>query len=326
MLDAAIVGLGGWGQRLVSSVQGRSDRLRFVRGVTRTPSKAMGFAAEHGFPLGSDFQGALADPNVEAVVLATPHSQHAEQIKAAAAAGKHVFCEKPLALDAKSAASAVAACDTAGVVLAVGYKRRFLPAMAKLRQLVASGALGKILHAEGNTSGPRSDRILASTWRNDAIESPSGGMTGMGVHIVDAMLDMLGPIAEVSSLSARLFVAGGVDDTTAVLFRFASGSVGYLGTMTATGECWWMRLFGTQGWAELRDEKTVVLRLIGETGDEVTEFDAGSMERAELEAFAEAVAGGAPFPVPNEHAIANVAILEAVVDSARTGERVAITL
>src|SRR5688500_20264468 len=96
MIRAAIVGLGRWGQNLVNSVQGKSDAIRFVAGATRTVAKAEAYAREKGFPLHDTYKKVLADPKIDAVVLATPHTQHAAQVVAAAKAGKHVFTEKPL--------------------------------------------------------------------------------------------------------------------------------------------------------------------------------------------------------------------------------------
>ena len=98
MIDAAIIGLGRWGKGIVQSVQGKAKRLRFIRGVSKEPEQVRDFAARHGFALSTEFEEALADPRVQAVVLATPHSLHVDQIVAVAAAGKHVWCEKPLAL------------------------------------------------------------------------------------------------------------------------------------------------------------------------------------------------------------------------------------
>src|SRR5678815_5964346 len=127
MIQAAIVGLGTWGQHLVASVQGKSDVIRFTAGATRTPSKASEFCARHGIRLLSTYEDVLADPAVEAVVLATPHSTHAEQVAAAAEAGKHVFVEKPLGLSRADCERAVAACAARNVTLAVGYNWRFQP-------------------------------------------------------------------------------------------------------------------------------------------------------------------------------------------------------
>src|SRR5437016_14213154 len=98
MIDAAIVGLGRWGRTLVEAVQGKSDKLRFTRAVSRNPGRLQDAAARYRLELVSELDAVLADPGIDAVVLASPHSLHCEQIVAAATAGKAVFCEKPLTL------------------------------------------------------------------------------------------------------------------------------------------------------------------------------------------------------------------------------------
>ncbi|HSN42418.1 MAG TPA: Gfo/Idh/MocA family oxidoreductase, partial [Burkholderiales bacterium] len=145
MINAAIVGLGRWGQNLVNSVQGKSDRIRIVAGVLRHPEKARDYAEKQGFPLFSDYNQVLADPDIDAVVLATPHSAHAAQIIAAAKAGKHVYTEKPFTLTRRSAEAAVRACAENKVTLAVGYNWRFQPALQTIRSMFDDGRLGKLL-------------------------------------------------------------------------------------------------------------------------------------------------------------------------------------
>jgi predicted dehydrogenase len=86
---------------------GKSELIRFVAGATRTPARAEEFGRRHGIPLQASFEAVLADPSIDAVVLATPHTMHTEQIVAAARAGKHVFTEKPLGLTAEQSAAAV---------------------------------------------------------------------------------------------------------------------------------------------------------------------------------------------------------------------------
>lgn len=324
MLNAAIVGLGRWGQRLVESVAG-SERIRFVRAVARTPAKVERFAAEHGLALGSDYEAALADPAVHAVVLATPHSQHAAQIAAAAAAGKHVFVEKPVTLTRASAESAVAACRAARVVLAAGHNRRFLPSLLRLHELLRDGALGRILHAEGNFSGASAMSYRAEMWRADPNESPAGGLAGMGIHIIDTYVWLFGPIAEARCLSFRQAVAVPIDDTTAMLFRFRSGMSAYLGTLAATPRAWRLSVYGTKGWAHLPDQDTMLLSFAdGEV--ETQRFPSVDIERAELEAFAAAAAGEAPYPVPLDEVVDGIAVFEAVAASvAKNGEPVRLT-
>ena len=319
MLNAAIVGLGRWGQRLVNSVQRdgqpMGEHIRVTHGVTRTPSKAADFCASHGIELSDDYSAILEDSSLDAVLLATPHSQHAAQIAAAAAAGKHVFVEKPLTLDKASAVTAVAACDAAGVVLALGHNRRFLPAMQDLKSMIDGGELGTILHIEGNFSVPGGLDYVPGMWRATGEESPAGGMTGMGVHVTDAMIHLCGEIESVRCQSLRLVLQVDMDDTTSLLCRFANGMSGYLATLTATPHIWRLQVFGTKGWAHMRSQEIMDVCMIGEEL-KTRRYPATDIERAELEAFAIAAAGGAPYPLSSQDAIHNMAVFDAVLASA----------
>src|SRR5262245_56871448 len=112
MIRAAIIGLGRWGRSLVNSVQCKSDAIRFVAAHTRTRASAEDCCRDKGVPLFDNYDKILADPNIDAVVLATPHTQHEQQVLQAAAAGKHIHVEKPITLDRPSADRAVAAART----------------------------------------------------------------------------------------------------------------------------------------------------------------------------------------------------------------------
>ncbi len=328
MIRAAIIGLGSWGQNLVRSLQGGSPHIRFVAAATRTPDKAAGFAATHGLRMLPDYAAALADPGIDAVVLATPHTQHTGQILAAAASGKHVFSEKPLGVDAAAAQAAAEACAGAGVTLGVGYKWRHQPALQAIRRLIEDGPLGRVLHMEGNFCGASAYRFPKGHWRHDRDEGPAGGMTGRGVHVVDAMLYLAGPIEQVTAQSHRLVQDFGMDDTTSMLFRFAGGATGYLGTIIATAETWRLQVFGSRGWAEVGDVEhlhTWELKLCRLDPEDVTRkarpevlrFPPTSTERAELEHFAAAALARRPLVLPGGDAVHNVAVLEAILASAR---------
>ena len=317
MLNAAVVGLGRWGQVLVNAAKG-SDKIRFVAGTTRTLSKAQEFAAASGFPLVADYAAVLADPKVDAVVLATPHTQHAEQVAAAAAVGKHVFCDKPFTLTKDSAVAAVAACNKAGVTLAVGHNRRFLPGYADLGAMIRSGELGTVLQVEGAVTGSGAFTYRPDGWRATPAESPAGGMTALGIHMVDALIGLLGPVAAVSALSWRRAIEIPIDDTTAMLLRFASGAAGTLVTSPATVGNWRIQVYGTKAGAEMRGEGQLVVTRVGGK-PEVREYPPINKERAELDAFADAVAGRAAFPVSDADAINGVSVLEQVERSARAG-------
>ncbi len=321
MIDAAIYGLGQWGQALVRSVQGNSGKIRFVAGVTRNAAAHGDFVKETGLALQEDYAAVLSDPAVDAVVLATPHSRHAEQVRQAAAAGKHVMVEKPFTLSKASALEAESACRRAGKVLAVGFNRRFLPAFQEMKSIIAAGGIGNILHLEAQFSGPSGYRRPPGTWRSERAENPAGGMTPRGIHVLDMMIHLCGEVESAFARSDRREVRIDTDDTTSALFRFRSGITGYLSTLMATGEFLRLHAFGSQGWLEMRGENSLTLSDL----DRVVwtkEFEPAQTLKAELEAFADAVSGGAPFPVAPAEAIHGIAVLEAILKSATSGVEV----
>jgi predicted dehydrogenase len=321
MLKFAIVGLGRWGQRLVDSVQGTSDKIRFAAAVTRTPAKVASYAARQGLIVGDDYGAALRDPRIDAVVLATPHSQHAAQIEAAATAGKPVFVEKPFTLDQASAMTAVAACQRAKVPLGFGHNRRFLPAMREMRRRIASDALGTLLHIEGNFSSSGALRYQPELWRASAAESPAGGMTALGIHQIDAMIDLCGEVKNVHALSQRRAAAIDIDDTTAMMFTFANGMLGSMTCVFATPPIWRLLVMGTRGWVEMQGEDRLLCATLDGPMTELI-YPATNMERVELEAFADTIATGVPYPVSAEQAIHGVAVLEATIASAKSGRTI----
>ena len=197
MINAAIVGVGWWGQKIVNAVQGKSERIRFIRGVSKEPDSVRDFAARHGFELSTELSDVLTDPRVQAIVLATPHSLHTDQIVAVAKSGKAVFCEKPLALKKADAVRSTTACREAGVLLGIGTNKRFWPSMRELRRVVAGGELGEILHIEGHYSnensgagflvitcvctratGPSRLTSASSTWMPEPVMPAPGASAG----------------------------------------------------------------------------------------------------------------------------------------------------
>ncbi len=332
MLNAVVAGLGRWGQILVNAVQGKSDKIRIVAGQTRTSSdEAKAFAKGHGFSLVNSYEELLQHDDVDAVILATPHSTHAEQVQQAAAAGKHVFCEKPFTLTKATAEQSVKACRDAGVVLAVAHNRRFFPAYQDLQKLVRTGALGEILHIEGNHSSFAGFNRKEGSWRVDPNESPLGSMAGRGLHAIDAMIGLAGPIQRVQATSSRK-VLPECDDTTTLMLEFGAGTRGYLGTLDATAFMWRLAVFGSKGWAEMRSPHRLVTRLIengngesdknGEDGETVKNYDVADTPRLELDAFTDAVNGLAPYPMTDAEMIATPALWEAAVKSVKLGKAV----
>lgn len=315
MINTAIVGMGGWGRTLVEAVQGKSDRLRFVRGVTKEPEEVADFADTHRIRVSTEYDDVLKDPEIEAVALATPHTLHADQIVQAAEAGKQVFAEKPFTLNLADAERAVAACQRAGVVLGVGQKRRWWQPIVEIKRMIDDGELGTVMQVEGNYSHDWLAEAADGTWRTDPVEAPAGGMTGMGIHLVDAYILMLGSITEVRAYCVDRVLNRAAGDTVAVLLKFECGAVGYVGTTLKTPFVWRMQVFGSDGWAETQGENDLTVRLRGQK-PETRNFGDFDAVRAELEAFADAIGGRAPFPIPAEHILHNVAAMEAIFKSA----------
>jgi predicted dehydrogenase len=323
MINAAIVGLGRWGRNIVNAVQGKSERLRFTHGVVRAPDAAREFAAEHGLELSTDFAGVLSSPGVQAVVLATPHTLHADQIVAVAAAGKAVFCEKPLALNRADAERAVRACGKAGVPLGLGHDKRFFPSMRELKRVVDGGYLGDILHVEGHFSN-ESTRVFYAGWRELPAESPGGSLTATGIHILDAFVNLVGPVRRVSAQFIAHPPRPEPVDTVSLLLEFENRVSGVLCGVRTTPQFWRVHVFGTQGSAEALEQNDLVLRKSGAQPQRLS-FEPFDALRYELEAFADAVSGNAPYPIPVEQMLADVAALEAAFKSIETGEPVLVT-
>jgi predicted dehydrogenase len=314
MIDAAIVGLGRWGKSLVEAVQGKSRSLRFTRAVSRDPGKLRDYAAEHGLELVDALEPVLADPGIDAVALATPHSLHYQQILAIAAAGKAVFCEKPLTLRKLEAERAIEACHATGVVLGVGTDKRFFPSLRELIRLVRSREIGDILHLEAHFSNEVAGAF--TDWRYSSEESPAGGMTGTGIHVLDVLIAMAGPVRRVKGLLISHKPPPDPLDSLSVLLEFASGISGTLAAVRSTPMYLRVHAFGRHASAEALGQTELILRRSGAEPQRLN-FPAVNSIRANLEAFADAVAGSASYPIPTSEMLATVAAFEAIAQAVK---------
>jgi predicted dehydrogenase len=334
MIRAAIVGLGRWGRSLVASVQDKSEDIRFVAAYTRTRATAEDFCREHGVPLIDGYEQVLADPNVDAVVLATPHSLHEGQIMAAAAAGKHIHVEKPITLTRASADAAVAATRKAGVVLAVGYCRRFHPSVVELRRRLRDGRLGTVVSMVAQHTTSTGQFIPPDNWRAAPEEAPGGALTAVGVHALDHMIEFAGQVRDVRCVTARN-LPGPSDDTTTVMLRFDSGATGLIFCSVATATNFSFTLYGSKGLAEISKPNLQTFRFVptsveAPTGpvtapaDEISEHPSFDILHAELTAFARAIRERTPYPVAIDEVLHGMSVFDAIVESARSNEIVTV--
>ncbi len=330
MIRAAIVGLGRWGRSLVTSVQGKSDDIRFVIAHTRTRAAAEDFCREKDLPLADSYERILSDRNVDAVVLATPHSQHERQVMVAAAAGKHIHVEKPITLDRASADAAVAAARKAGVVLAVGYCRRFHPSVVEIRNRIGDGRLGTVISMVAQHTTSTGQFIAPDNWRAAPDEAPGGALTAVGVHSLDHMIEFAGRVRDVRCVTAR-HVGGPSDDTTTVMLHFENGATGLIFCSVATATNFSFTLYGSKGLAEISKPNLQTFRFVptsahAPTGpvtappDEISEHAGFDMLNAELTAFARAIREKKPYPVPIEDILHGMSVFDAIVRAAASGK------
>jgi len=301
-----------------------------VRGHTRTRASAEDFCGAHGVPLVDSYEELLADPDVDALVLATPHSRHEAQIIAAAAAGKHIHVEKPITLDRAGADRAVDAARDAGVVLAVGYCRRFHPSVVELRRRLAQGRLGAVVSMVAQHTTSTGQFIPPDNWRAAPDEAPGGALTAVGVHSLDHMIEFAGRVRDVRCVTARN-IPGPSDDTTTVMLHFDSGATGLIFCSVATATNFSFTLYGSKGLAEISKPNLQTLRFVptsehAPTGpvtappDETSEHAGFDMLNAELTVFARAIRDRKPYPVPIDEVLHGMSVFDAIVRAARSGQ------
>ena len=318
-LGVAVVGLGWWGRTIVPLLKGNA-KLEVVCGVDVRPVEMPGLRTI------TSFDEALRDPAVQAVILCTPHTQHTGQIIAAAKAKKHVFCEKPLSLSRADVLRAVKACNDNEVALAVGHEKRFEPPVQEVFRLATAGELGTLLQIEANFSQDKFLELTSDNWRMSEKEAPAGPMTATGIHLLDLSVGLLGPaqhvIARVRQLGSRLTNG----DTLGILVTHKSGANSLLSAILATPFDGRFAVYGNKGWAEVRDKAHpeaplgwTLTKCMRGKDKEVQDFAPAKAVLSNLEAFADAAAQRAPYPVPQDQMIANVSALEAVFRSVKSG-------
>jgi len=310
MINIAVVGLGWWGQEHVRSLD-KSTKARVVAVADPDMGGAKSFADDRGLPLVPGLDDVLGDGRVDAVILATPHSLHTDQIIAASNAGKHVFTEKPFAMSRAEAERQVAVCRDNGTALGIGLIQRFSAPHRHIKKLLDDGTLGKPMHGEGNVSH---DVLLnLKSWRKSADQAPAGGIHHTGTHLIDLYVWMLGRVSEVyARIASHVFE----NDTASALLTFENGQTAYIGDVMATAEQRYFQLFASEGWARRVAEDELVLAPRGGT-TETLSFDPVDLVRANNEAFADAVMGNAAYPISTDDMIHNVAILDAITTSIR---------
>ena len=308
------IGLGWWGGVLATSAAS-SGLVEIAGCFARSGEAREAFAAEHGCRPHDSLDALLAS-DIDGVLVATPHTTHADLVVAAAQAGKHVFVDKPLTLTVADASRAIDASKEAGVVLQVGHNRRRQPANRRVKEAVDSGELGTLLEISSTHAAPLLFNPNLALWRRELEETPVGGMAALGIHQVDTFHYLAGPIEGVFARSTRLLPKGEVDDTSSVLFLFESGVQGHLFTSMATGPVVEVTVHGTESVARnTGDGANLTLQRRGSTEQEDLSLEPLDTIADELAEFARAIWGEAQPETDGVEGRRAVAVLEAIVES-----------
>ncbi len=316
-LRVASVGLGRWGEMLAGKAA--EAGIEIVGAFARTAETREAFVRAYGGRPAGSLDELLSDPEVEAVLLATPHSTHADLVAEVAAAGKHVFVDKPFTLTVAEGKRAIRAAASAGVVLQVGHNRRRQPANRRLKEMVESGELGMPHYAEANLSYPKGLNPR-SGWRADPAESPAGGMTGLGVHMADNLNYLLGRPARVAAFSRQNSGVSTLDDAPPAPLEFESGCLAFLGTSMVIPDIGRTAVWGTEAaaWNEVDGER-FYFQPVGEMERSEQPVETLDTVRDELEEFVGNVRNGTTPETGGPEALEAVAVLEGIVESAATG-------
>ena len=326
MINVAVVGLGWWGTHVCNALHANSSSLKVVRGVEINLDAVKDLASNIGFELSKNYEDALMDENVEGVILTTPHSTHEELVLKAVEAGKQVFCEKPLSLTASSAKKMVKACSDSGLILGLGHERRFEPAMEELARMVKGGELGTILHVEGHYSHDKFATLASNNWRGSKIDAPAAGWTGMGVHLTDMLISMLGPIKEIRAICEKRVLDLPSGDVVSTQFSFGDGTTGTINVVSATPFYGRFAVYGEQGWVDIQemahpeDVGPTHMTICDKSGKrDLKVFEFTDTVTKNFDHWADAVQGKVNYRFSDTERISNVAVLEALAKSTLTG-------
>jgi predicted dehydrogenase len=324
-LRVACIGMGWWSDVLADAIS-RSGRLEIVACYTRSADKRAAFAAKYGCRPAASYDTILADPAIEAIINTTPNDVHLATTGAAAAAGKHVFLDKPIANTVSDGRAITAVCAQHGVVLALGYQRRRESQFRWLRAQIDAGVFGRLVNAEANISRDRLGKIDLSSWRYQAAGMPGGVMLQIGIHYADVLEYLMGPVTAVTGRLAQLVLPGDNPDVASLILEHASGALSTLNASYASAsEYYLMNIYGKEASAYYDMHNGMRLLKRGTERPVPVECDTNDTIVEQLEEFAAAVRGNGKPEVGGEYGTTSLAVIRAGIVSASEGRRVQVS-
>ncbi len=325
-----IVGASDIADRVMAPAMAAASSAELVAVASRSPERARAFAERHGIARTFASAEALAaDPEVDAVYVATEVDRHAADVLAVARSGRDVLVEKPIARTAAEGQAMVDACAAAGVRLGTCYYQRYNARHRRIRALLADGAIGHVTAVHMNFSGRSGDRPGA--WRHDPARSGGGSFIDSASHCVDLLRWLFGDVEQVVALTATLASDDPVEDTAFAILRLRCGvhaviTAHWSTTDPSAARSSVITIGGTEGsivsWPLHDKLSRGTLLLARDAGEEEIGVPEGSTHVALLDAFAAARAAGRPFPVTGEDGVAAQRVVDAVYESSRTGRLV----
>ncbi len=326
-----IVGLGNWGEQVALAAETMSE-LNIAACYARTPQTRTDFAKRFGCRPCSSYADMLRDTSLDGILVMTPNLAHREQVVAAAAHGKHVLVDKPISSSIDDGVAMIRACQEAGVLLAVGHQTRREEPLRRLKALLAAGDLGTPVMVEGNYSHSGGLKLSQADWRWSRQECPGGSLIQIGIHLIDTLTYLFGPIARVQSWQRHVLTQADIDDVTCTLLEFESGLLGYLGSTYASSFSHWLKVYCTErnafydqlvGLTLTQDSwESGPVRDLVETHAKVTAPIPAVQE--ELAEFVHCMRTGKRPEVDGEQALRSVAVVLAAVESAKTGKPISV--
>jgi predicted dehydrogenase len=313
----------GWWSDVLADAIVRSGKLEIAACYTRSEEKRAKFAAKYACRAASSYGSILADRSIEAIINTTPNNVHLETTRAAAEAGKHVFLDKPIANTVAEGRAITEACRRAGVILALGYQRRREGHFRWIRKQIDAGVFGRLVNAEANISRDRLGKIDLSSWRYTAEGMPGGVMLQIGIHYIDVLEYLVGPIKAVSGSLAQLVLPGDNPDVASLIIEHESGALSTLNASYASAsEHYVMNIYGKEASAYYDFHQGLRFLKRGAEMSEPVQVPKIDTFVDELEEFAAAVRGG-PWPeMGGEGGTRSLAVIRAGIKSAREGRRV----
>ena len=321
-LRVACIGMGWWSDVLADAIQ-RSGKLEIRGCYTRSEEKRNNFAAKYRCRPAESYEALLADAEIEAIINTTPNDAHLLTTRAAAAAGKHIFLDKPIANTVSDGRAITEACRQAGVVLALGYQRRREDHFRWIKQQIDDGLFGKLVNAEANISRDRLGKIDLTSWRYQAAGMPGGVMLQIGIHYIDVLEYLIGPIHAVRGQSAQLVLPGDNPDVASLILEHRCGALSTLNASYASAsEYYLMNIYGKDATAYYDLHNGLRLLRRGENAPVAVSCAKNDTLVEELEEFAAAARGQGRREVGGEYATISLAVVRAGILSAQEGRRV----